>query len=875
MHHDRSSQSFIGRRAALAKVERWLSGSPGLLTIVGPGGVGKTRLAREGLARFAPGGVLCELADARSKRALCTAIASRLELTLPRGVRPVSRALVRALAALDELPPLLVLDNVEQLIDPATALVAELREELPNLALLITSRERLGLDDEQICEIGPLPCAGAGDANEALALLEGRAARWRPEPTADDHTAYSAIVERLQGLPLAIELAAARLEIWSPGQLLEALDDPIPSRALGDRSRSRAPRHRSITATLAWSWRLLDQGERRLLGTLSCFAGSFDWPAVFAVIDDIEAADRLQALLHKSLLTRDARRERRFRLHALVRDFTREETRRSDPALLDEAATRHARYYLDRAAGLLDGRFWHPSASAVSAIEAELPNLLDALQREVSGRLPALFAAGAVLCRRGLQQHYLELIDAIASAVDDAYWRAALLNARGFALRRLSRLDEAREVLERAVALAATHDAPGATEASALGNLANIAVTRGDGRRALELLERASAAAPAGSALEAVLDCDRGRVHYMLGERQRACTLATEALVTHRALDNARSAARTHSRLAFFALDEAQLERAREHLEAARALAEQHGFEDVASLLPIYFGNLARLERRYDDALAYYDRAGTRLRAAGNTHFAAVVQLDIAITAALTLDPEARQSIQQAREAAAAVGATRIDMLLCAYLALVNAGAAPSAERARSALAARERAAAWTAEHTDDVLSPPIRLAIDTAARIATASRAALAAIPAPEEDGDSAHLVLVQRLCRLYLAHLAPPADRCAISLDGSWLRPAGAELVSLARRAPLARLLRRLVEGYRRSPQTPMKRQALIDATWPDERLLEQAADNRLRNALSTLRKLGLANNLSSGRGGVRLDDVVIANAGVATWWHSDGRS
>jgi predicted ATPase/DNA-binding SARP family transcriptional activator len=334
--------SFVGRDEDLARVTAMV-GESRLVTLTGPGGSGKTRLATEAgraLLDRQPGGVwfveLAPIGDgADIAQAVLTALGLRTQVYLAssRAIgEPVDTTLDRLAAALAHRPLLLVLDNCEHLIAAAAAVTDRLLGDCPRLRILATSREPLGITGETLWPVAPLALPPS-DADPATALtfasvrlLADRAASVRPGFTVDDTTA-SAVVHvcrALDGMPLAIELAAARLRTMSLDQVAARLDDRF--RLLTGGSRMALPRHQTLRAVVDWSWDLLDDDERTLLRRLSIFSGGATLEAVEEVCADTDLArdrvlDLLTTLVDKSLvlLVGD-----RYRLLETIKAYGRE-----------------------------------------------------------------------------------------------------------------------------------------------------------------------------------------------------------------------------------------------------------------------------------------------------------------------------------------------------------------------------------------------------------------------------------------------------------------------------------------------------------------------------------------------------------------------
>ncbi|WP_326810171.1 winged helix-turn-helix domain-containing protein [Streptomyces scopuliridis] len=305
--------SFVGREPELAALAAELPAAR-LITLTGPGGAGKTRLSLEAARAAAgawPDGVwLAELAPVRDPAAVAETVLTAL------GAR---ETVVRGPAAGDDAPRdpltrlaeycgprrlLIVLDNCEQVIDAAAGLAETLLTGCPGVSVLATSREPLGVPGESVRTVGPLP------QDMALQLLAERGAAARPGfRTADDPVACAEICHRLDGLPLAIELAAARLRAFEPRQLADRLDDRFRLLGAGSGARTVLPRQRTLRAVVDWSWELLTEGERAVLRRLSVFSGGCAPAEAEAVCgengEDGNTLGLLASLIDKSLVVAD------------------------------------------------------------------------------------------------------------------------------------------------------------------------------------------------------------------------------------------------------------------------------------------------------------------------------------------------------------------------------------------------------------------------------------------------------------------------------------------------------------------------------------------------------------------------------------------
>jgi predicted ATPase len=353
------TSSFVGREHELTELRSLLARTR-LLTLTGTGGAGKTRLALELARETEPGfGGQCafvELAALVHERQVADAVAATLNVRALPG-DTVADAVAGFLAP---RPFLLVLDNCEHVLGAAAALVERLLRAAPDLTVVATSREALRVPGEVVFRVASLTIPDperdlAPDAllrYEAVRLFADRAAAAAPGFEIDEANApdVARICFRLDGLPLALELAAGRLGALGAGSIAERLDDRFSLLRAG--SRSAPTRQQTLAATLEWSHDLLDAGERVLFRRLGVFAGGFELAAVEAVCADgtepprmAEAADLLARLVEKSLVTAEGGgRERRYRLLETIRMYAREQLRRAGEERV--VSERHAAWAL-------------------------------------------------------------------------------------------------------------------------------------------------------------------------------------------------------------------------------------------------------------------------------------------------------------------------------------------------------------------------------------------------------------------------------------------------------------------------------------------------------------------------------------------------
>jgi predicted ATPase/DNA-binding SARP family transcriptional activator/tetratricopeptide (TPR) repeat protein len=396
--------SFIGREAELARITESLAASR-LTTIVGPGGAGKTRTASEAARRWMrdhdqPAWMI-ELAPIGGPENLPGAMLGALGLGDPgmreRSERTGADELQRLLDHLSTTSCLLVMDNCEHLIDGVAKLVEDLLTLAPGVRVLATSREPLALTAEALCPLPPLqlppPTVQPDRAADyaAVQLWIDRASAIIPgyRLTGDDLPAVVEIVRRLDGLPLAIELAAARLRALPVGDIARLLSDRF--RLLTGGNRTSLPRHRTLRAVVEWSWDLLTDAERLLAERLAIFpAGAGIDSATAICADDRLPADQIADLMinlaDKSLLEHSSSTPVRFRMLETIREYGIE--RLDERGELAGARTRHTAFFFDLVIDLEPQMRDHRQQRARMTMDTERGNILAALQFLIDGGDP-------------------------------------------------------------------------------------------------------------------------------------------------------------------------------------------------------------------------------------------------------------------------------------------------------------------------------------------------------------------------------------------------------------------------------------------------------------------------------------------------------
>jgi predicted ATPase len=556
------ASSFLGREAELYEADLLLQRAR-LLSIVGPGGAGKTRFALE-LARraredrfsdYEDGVFSCFLASLRDSALVLPTFAQTLALR----EEPGADALETLVTHLQDKRLLLVLDNLEHLLACAPV-VAELLAACPGLILLCTSRELLRIQGERAFELPPLAEV------ESVELFCERA---QVEPS----QSIAELCRQLEGLPLAIELAAARSRLLSPEQLLSRLSGRLDLLKAG---RDADPRQQTLRATIQWSYDLLSEEEQRLFRSLSVFAGGCTLEAAEEVCRaDLDA---LASLLDKSLLRRS---DDRFWMLETIREFGADCLEKSGDA--SELAEKHSRYFTlvaEAAEPHLSGREQRVWAER---LDAEYDNLRAALARslEVDHRELALRLAAGVWRFWDLRSHFREGRQWLAAALDGAEslpasLRAKALNGAGALAGATGDLTRARLLQEESLRFA-REARDRQVEANALGDLGVIAAREGGYERSVELFEQAKV-------LFVELDDDHGFVltlgnqgtlHNAAGHIALAEELLEEAVKRARQLGIEGLLAHSLTQLGDLRLEQGDFGRARQLIHEALGLASE------------------------------------------------------------------------------------------------------------------------------------------------------------------------------------------------------------------------------------------------------------------------------------------------------------
>lgn len=600
--------SFIGREREISQIKQLLF-SARLLTLTGPGGCGKTRLALKVAADlvrdFRDGVWLIELATLADP----TMVAHRVSTVL--GLRePISRSPLEALLA--HLKPkniLLVLDNCEHLVHACARCAATLLQACPNLQIMATSREALGVRGETLFAVPPLslpdpsrplPTPKVLQQYEAISLFVERAQALVPgfRLTKQNAPAVVQICRSLDGLPLAIELAAARVRSLSVAQIALRLDDRF--RLLSEGSRTALPHQQTLQATMDWSFNLLSEQEQALLRRLSVFSGGFTLEAAESVCADVPASHRrgvavgregvlrlLTHLIDKSLVKAEEQgAEMRYGLLETVREYARE--RLIEAGELESVCARHLDFYVRLMAEAWDAIGGEDEAVWLERLEHEHDNLRAAL-------------AWALATER------------VEAALRLAKTLWIFWNVRGYR-------SEGRTWLKRVLSQAQAHGLRTELYARVLTGAGRLACAQGDYPQARSFFQQTLEIFRELNDKRGIASSwvNLGLVASMQGNHSEARAFYEKALALHREIGNLVGVANALGNLGGVAWEQGEYATARSYYEEELAIRRQlKEPEGIASSLGV-LGGLAQLEGEYDRAVALFEESLSLQRKLGN-----------------------------------------------------------------------------------------------------------------------------------------------------------------------------------------------------------------------------------------------------------------
>ncbi|HSC98638.1 MAG TPA: adenylate/guanylate cyclase domain-containing protein [Casimicrobiaceae bacterium] len=632
--------SFVGREREQAEVAALL-GRSRLVTLFGAGGLGKTRLSlqvgAELLERYPDGAWFVELAPLNDPRLVPQAVAGALGLREEPG-RPVMEALVRFVA---DRTLLVILDNCEHLIAACAALAQSLLATGCRLSILASSREPLRIAGEQVYPVSTLPIPGEDDGLDAaqlqrcdaVRLFVDRASAVQPAFRLDERSAgaVAEICRRLDGIPLALELAAARLRTLPVDDVAARLDDRF--RLLTGGSRTAQPRQQTLRALIDWSHDLLGANERTLFRRLAVFAGGFTLAAPESVgagsdLDRGDVLDALASLVEKSLVAFDAEAPR-YRLLETVRQYAQERLEASG----ERRATRkrHVAYYLDfceRAHHHLGGG--PQSREWLAAMDAERENVLSAHEAcgadggdggDGEAGLRLAYASYPYWLRRGLIETGLRVIgEALARPGANARTQARCnaLHAAGLLSCFAGLYDVAPDYLEESQSIAEEVGLASGTPGR-LQLLAFALLGRGDWEAARERCEQALVLARQSDNRLQVASalCNLGQTYRSAGELDKAEALFRESSALADKLANRELVAMNLLSLAMVSISRGSPREAAESAHDAAAIAEDLGLHTAGQTALDVAAGLAASIDVPDEAARFLGASQAHLSSSG------------------------------------------------------------------------------------------------------------------------------------------------------------------------------------------------------------------------------------------------------------------
>lgn len=879
------ASTFVGRAADLAGIDECFAGGARLVTICGPGGMGKTRVALRyaaaKAARFSAhgggGSWFVDLTDGRSRAEIAGRVAVAIGAELPmQGEDAAIDAIGQALARRGSM--LIVLDNFDHLIREAGVVDTWLRS-APRLRLLVTSRVALDVPGETRWPLEALP------QQEAVALFLGRARQVRPslELGTEGQDILRDIVTRLEGIPLALELAAARVAVQSPRELRDRLRNPLAVLV----RRNDETRHASMRRAILDSVQLLAPPERAAFAACAVFRGGFTLDAAEAMLGGESALSLIETLSQHSLLrsvsATDPGSELRFSLFETIREVALE-LHAADPSRA-AIKLRHSAYYTGLSRRLAAEAVVRGGAALVR-LSHEMENILDAhtcaVERgDAAGALALALGLDPLLSVRGQPRLRRQLIDKAlalpsATALDRGVVAQAQLT-RGLAARELGDLRAARVVLEAGLALAMAAGLPllAALAHLRMGEIIEVSGSTVKARErfacALTLLydpakahgEAPDEDDPTRTALAAEAHLRIGHAYRREGALARAEAAVAESTARYRLLGYDEGLAAALYEGAVVAMFQGRAKAAMARYDEGLTIARRVGARTMGAALTTARGCLLQDLGQSAEALAAHAEAARVFHEIGNRHremsalyYLATAYLDTGVP------DEAERILVRAAARGTSVGAPRYAALIAGARAVAlsrlgdHAAAADSFRDAERVLeeCGSEPALAATLKVHQMTLSP-------RPAECAAAAQALVAAHPS-----DDSHFAL--RMLRATIHPQQSPAPDALVILSGGrgFRLPHTGVLVDVSRRAPLCRILDLLARARRSAPGEPVPVEELIRAGWPGEQILPEAALNRARVGLATLRKLGLSAVLLTAAGGYLLDPAVAISSTVA---------
>ncbi len=911
---------FVGRQPALAELKSLFSRGARLVTVLGPGGIGKTRLVTRyadlhlyDYSREGRGGVwFCDLTEAHTAEDVAGVVAHVLGVPLVAGGASSKEAIDQLGRSLDSRGlSLFILDNFEQAAQAAQATVGLWVTLASKAHFLVTSRASLGLPGEVCWHVESLALPTPDDdakavaASEAVELFVDRARLVRADYAVTDADAHvvGELVRQLDGIPLAIELAAARMAVLPPAQLLTRLRSRFELLAGGAPGGAR--RQASMRTAIDWSWQLLSPVEQSALAQCSAFHGGFTLDAAEKVVvldgagGRAPVLDVVHALRQRSLLRVHGRADAgdglRLGMYESIREYAAERLRESGTE--DEVGLRHAIYHVELGSSLVSTIELVGKSRDRYRLSAEQDNLTAAWSWALSKRpvdvtraelaIRAALAMIPILSARGPRGADFVPIDAALraapSAIDPPLSVRGLV-ARGDALRSMGRLPDALKDLETAASLAASlDDAP----LEALTLMARGRLLHFGGRldEALEVHQRVLTMARrlGDRALEARALGNVAIIYRFRARLSEGMPIAEQALAVARELGQGRLQADMLSLVATMYQGQQRIDDARACYEESLALTRDIGDRGLEASVVGNLGTLYQELGDFDKALTHTERALQIFRDLGMQRLVGSALGNIAtVLAESGRLEEGSATCRRAIEAVRSAGDTLQEGVFLAHLGGMQASLGFIEDARASFLAAdiilkriKDDPIAALADlqrgHLDLALAREAEVAgdVEGVERHRQAARARVAAVESPTHSHPADDVRTTLRVLRRAIEGTITarpavragtlPADALVVSEDARVFRTPAARAVKLERRHAVRLILLKLVEHRLKAPGEPLSADTLLEYGWPGERVMAEAGASRVYVALATLRKLGLRGLLVSRDGGYLLDPDV----------------
>jgi predicted ATPase len=911
---------FVGRQPALAELKSLFARGGRLVTVLGPGGIGKTRLVGRyadlhlyDYSREGRGGVwFCDLTEARNAQDIAGAVAHVLGVPLTVGGASSVDAVEQLGRSIDSRGlSLLILDNFEQAAQDAQATVGRWLTLAPKAHFLVTSRVALGLPGEVSWHVESLALPSPEDdpktvaASEAVELFVDRARLVRPDYSVTDGDAHvvGELVRQLDGIPLAIELAAARMAVLPPAQLLTRLRSRFELLAGGAPGVAR--RQASMRAAIDWSWQLLSPVEQSALAQCSVFHGGFTLDAAekIVLLSDCGGGalvlDVIHALRQRSLLRVHGRLDSggglRLGMYESIREYAGERLR--DSGREDEVSDRHARYYVELGSQIVANIELVGHSTERQRLTAELDNLTAAwswaLSKQPIGRARAELAIRTslamipILSARGPRGADLVPIDAALKAAPsgiDPELSARGHLARGEALRSMGRLPDALKDFEVAGSLAASLGDP-VLEGLVLtgkGRLlhfgGHLDEAQDTHHRALDLARKVG-----DRSLEARALGNLSAIYRFRARLSEGLPYAEQALAIARELGQGRLQGDMLSTIAWIYQGQQRMDDARACYEEALALTLDIGDRGLEASIVGNLGTLYQELGEFDKALTHTEKALHIFRELGVQRLVGSALGNIAtLLAESGRLEEASATCRRAIDALRPAGDTLQEGVFLAHLGGMQASLG-HIEDARATFQAADTIlkrmkddpiavlADLSRGHLDLALAREAEVLGDMegAGRFRQAARARIVAVESPAHTHPSDDVRTTLRVLRRAIEGVSTqrppvragtmPADALVVSEDARVFRTPAARAVKLERRHAVRLILLKLVEHRLKAPGESLSADTLLEYGWPGERVMAEAGASRVYVALATLRKLGLRGLLVSRDGGYLLDPEV----------------